>query len=195
MLALSMQLEATAKAVAFVMAGRSLSEVLADGSVVKPQLRAGVQALSFAVLRHYGMATTMRSLLAQMGVGVEGGAGALQRPQLELRSAYRRMAGGTAEKFGILLTLVAAILDLGVFAGLTGKTVGKWTTGLRIERTDGQLPGIGRALKAKSCGWRKRSRPRPSNAGPAPPTSIGSVPVKSPTFAPSLLACAATSRA
>src|SRR5258707_9213849 len=48
-----------------------------------------------------------------------------------------RMAGGTAEKFGILLTLVVAILDLGFFAGLTGKTVGKWTTGLRIERPDG----------------------------------------------------------
>lgn len=64
MLALSLQLEATAKAVAFVMAGRSLSDVLADGSVVKPQLRAGVQALSFAALRHYGMASTLRSLLA-----------------------------------------------------------------------------------------------------------------------------------
>lgn len=65
MLALSLQLEATAKAVAFVMAGRSLSSVLADGSVVKPQLRAGVQALSFAALRHYGKATTLRTLLAQ----------------------------------------------------------------------------------------------------------------------------------
>src|SRR5712671_4261671 len=28
-----------------------------------------------------------------------------------------RMAGGTAEKFGILMTLVVAILDLGFFAG------------------------------------------------------------------------------
>src|SRR5436190_23051443 len=53
-----------------------------------------------------------------------------------------RMAGGTAEKFGILITLVVAILDLGVFAGLTGKTVGKWTTGLRIERPVGRLPGV-----------------------------------------------------
>ncbi len=64
-----------------------------------------------------------------------------------------RMAGGTAEKFGILLTLVAAILDLGVFAGLTGKTVGKWTTGLRIERPDGRLPGIGRALLRHFIGY------------------------------------------
>ncbi len=64
MLALSLQLGATAKAVAFVMAGRSLSDVLQDGSVVKPDLRAGVQALSFAVLRNWGMARALRQLLA-----------------------------------------------------------------------------------------------------------------------------------
>ena len=64
-----------------------------------------------------------------------------------------RMAGGTAEKFGILLTLVVAILDLGFFAGLTGKTVGKWTTGLRIERPDGRLPGIPRALLRHFVGY------------------------------------------
>src|SRR6266581_4548453 len=49
-----------------------------------------------------------------------------------------RMAGGTAEKFGILVTSIVAVLDLGVLAGIYGQTVGKWTTGLRIERTDGQ---------------------------------------------------------
>jgi 16S rRNA (cytosine967-C5)-methyltransferase len=64
MLALSLQLGATAKAVAFVMAGRSLNDVLADGSVVKPDLRPGVQALSFAALRHWGMARALRELLA-----------------------------------------------------------------------------------------------------------------------------------
>src|SRR4030088_1423640 len=48
-----------------------------------------------------------------------------------------RMAGGTAEKIGILVTIVVALLDLVVMAGLTGRTIGKWTTGLRIERTDG----------------------------------------------------------
>src|SRR5437588_12190389 len=50
-----------------------------------------------------------------------------------------RMAGGTAEKIGIVFALAAAVLDLGVLAGLTGKTIGKWTTGLRLERTDGRL--------------------------------------------------------
>ena len=64
-----------------------------------------------------------------------------------------RMAGGTAERVGILIALVAAVLDLGVMAGLSGKTIGKWTTGLRIERTDGRLPGIVRALLRHFVGY------------------------------------------
>jgi len=64
-----------------------------------------------------------------------------------------RMAGGTAEKVGILIMLIVAVLDLVVMAGLTGRTVGKWTTGLRIERTDGRLPGIGRAVVRHVLGY------------------------------------------
>src|ERR1700674_3015071 len=64
-----------------------------------------------------------------------------------------RMAGGTAEKVGVIVTLVVAVLDLVVMAGLTGKTVGKWTTGLRIERTNGRLPGIGRAVLRHLVGY------------------------------------------
>lgn len=64
-----------------------------------------------------------------------------------------RMAGGTAEKVGILVSLIAAVIDLGVLAGLTGKTIGKWTTGLRIERTDGRLPGIARASLRHFIGY------------------------------------------
>lgn len=64
-----------------------------------------------------------------------------------------RMAGGTAEKVGIIITIVVAVLDLGVLAGLTGKTIGKWTTGLRIERTDGRLPGIARAFLRHFVGY------------------------------------------
>lgn len=64
-----------------------------------------------------------------------------------------RMAGGTAEKIGLLITLIVAVLDLIVMAGLTGRTVGKWTTGLRIERTDGSLPGIPRAALRHLVGY------------------------------------------
>lgn len=64
-----------------------------------------------------------------------------------------RMAGGTAEKVGLLITLIVAVLDLIVMAGITGRTVGKWTTGLRIERRDGRLPGIGRVLLRHVVGY------------------------------------------
>ena len=64
-----------------------------------------------------------------------------------------RLAGGTAEKIGVLITLVVALLDLGVLAGLSGKTVGKWTTGLRIERMHGGRPGIGWALLRHFVGY------------------------------------------
>jgi uncharacterized RDD family membrane protein YckC len=64
-----------------------------------------------------------------------------------------RMAGGNAEKIGLGITVVIGLLDLVVLAGITGKTVGKWTTGLRIERTDGRLPGIGRAALRHLLGY------------------------------------------
>jgi len=64
-----------------------------------------------------------------------------------------RLAGGTAERIGIFITLVMAVLDLGVLVGLTGKTVGKWTTGLRLERIHGGVPGIGRALLRHFIGY------------------------------------------
>src|SRR5436190_19396315 len=41
-----------------------------------------------------------------------------------------RIAGGTAEKVGIVLVLVAAVIDFALLPGLTGRSVGKWTTGL-----------------------------------------------------------------
>jgi uncharacterized RDD family membrane protein YckC len=64
-----------------------------------------------------------------------------------------RMAGGTAENVGIVLTLILAVLDLGVLAGLTGRTIGKWTTGLRIERISGGPPGILRACLRHFIGY------------------------------------------
>src|SRR5260370_34000347 len=42
-----------------------------------------------------------------------------------------RMAGGTAEKCGSPLTVGVGLLDLELFAGLTGRTLDKWTAGLR----------------------------------------------------------------
>jgi len=64
-----------------------------------------------------------------------------------------RSAGNSAETLGFLIALAIAVLNLGVLPGLTGLTVGKWATGLRIERNDGNEIGIGRALLRHFIGY------------------------------------------
>ena len=64
-----------------------------------------------------------------------------------------RIAGGTSERVGIIITIILAVLDLGILAGIRGQTVGKWTTGLRIERVDGRLLGIGHAFLRHFVGY------------------------------------------
>jgi len=64
-----------------------------------------------------------------------------------------RAAGSSAETAGIVVAIVVALLNLGVLAGLTGFTVGKWAAGLRIERPDTGPPGIGRALLRHFVGY------------------------------------------
>ena len=64
-----------------------------------------------------------------------------------------RLAGGTAEKIGLVLMLIVAVADLGVLAGITGRSIGKWTTGLRVERIRGGAPGIVRALLRHFVGY------------------------------------------
>jgi uncharacterized RDD family membrane protein YckC len=95
-------------------------------------LRCGALLIDYIVL---ALILTFSSLIARL---IGGGA---------------RMAGGTAENIGILLTLVVAVLDLGVLAGLTGGSIGKWTTGLRIERLSGGPPGIVRSLLRHFIGY------------------------------------------
>src|SRR5688572_33061309 len=53
-----------------------------------------------------------------------------------------RAAGNSAETAGILMTIAAAVMNLGILPGLTGLTLGKWATGLRIERNDGGELGV-----------------------------------------------------
>ena len=64
-----------------------------------------------------------------------------------------RTAGSSAETVGITIAFAVAVLELGVLAGLTGKTIGKWTTGLRVQRPDGNEPGIGRAMLRHFVGY------------------------------------------
>lgn len=62
-------------------------------------------------------------------------------------------AGSSAETAGIVLAILLAILNLVVIPGFTGLTLGKWATGLRIERTDGSNVGPGRALLRHFVGY------------------------------------------
>jgi uncharacterized RDD family membrane protein YckC len=64
-----------------------------------------------------------------------------------------RAAGSSAETAGIMMAVTLAILNLGILPGLTGLTLGKWATGLRIERADGANPGIGRAFLRHFVGY------------------------------------------
>lgn len=64
-----------------------------------------------------------------------------------------RTAGTSSETAGILIAMAVAVLDLGVLAGLTGLTIGKWATGLRIERTNGERLGMGHALLRHFVGY------------------------------------------
>lgn len=64
-----------------------------------------------------------------------------------------RAAGSSAETAGILMAILAAIMNLGVVPGLTGLTLGKWATGLRIERSDGRELGMGRAFLRHFVGY------------------------------------------
>src|ERR1044071_1851666 len=64
-----------------------------------------------------------------------------------------RAAGNSAETTGIVITIVLAVLNLGVLPGLAGVTIGKWATGLRIEKNDGGPLGIGRAFLRHFVGY------------------------------------------
>ncbi|HSK65172.1 MAG TPA: RDD family protein [Pyrinomonadaceae bacterium] len=64
-----------------------------------------------------------------------------------------REAGNSAETAAIALAIVVALLNLGVLPGLTGLTLGKWATGLRIQRKATGNPGIGRALLRHFVGY------------------------------------------
>ena len=49
-----------------------------------------------------------------------------------------RLAGGTAETVGWLIAIGVTLLNFVVLTGLRGQTLGKWATGLRIVRMDGE---------------------------------------------------------
>jgi uncharacterized RDD family membrane protein YckC len=62
-------------------------------------------------------------------------------------------SGGFLLTVGYLTALGVAFLNLVVIAGFSGRTLGKWVAGLRIERRDGVPLSFGRALLRHLVGY------------------------------------------
>ena len=58
-----------------------------------------------------------------------------------------RSSGDSAENMGLIIALSVALLNFVVLTAWRGRSLGKWATGLRIMRTDGQRVGVGRSLR------------------------------------------------
>jgi uncharacterized RDD family membrane protein YckC len=54
-----------------------------------------------------------------------------------------RVAGSSAQLYGILIALFLLVADFVLLPAVAGLTVGKWVTGLRIERNDQGEMGVG----------------------------------------------------
>jgi len=64
-----------------------------------------------------------------------------------------RKAGGSVIEFALVVALAVAILNFLVLPGFTGRTLGKWVTGLRVERRDGEPLDFWSALLRHTAGY------------------------------------------
>jgi uncharacterized RDD family membrane protein YckC len=64
-----------------------------------------------------------------------------------------RASGETTIDIGYFAALVVLVLDFLLLPVLASATVGKWATGLRIERQSGERLGLGRALLRHTVGY------------------------------------------
>ncbi len=63
------------------------------------------------------------------------------------------LGGATALTFGYVAALSLIGLNFIVFAGFSGRTLGKWVTGLRIERRDGRRASFAHVLVRHLIGY------------------------------------------
>jgi uncharacterized RDD family membrane protein YckC len=61
--------------------------------------------------------------------------------------------GSVVLKTGYVAALAVALINFVLIAGLSGRTLGKWVAGLRIERRDGLPLSFGRALLRHLAGY------------------------------------------
>jgi uncharacterized RDD family membrane protein YckC len=64
-----------------------------------------------------------------------------------------RQTGAATLTVGYLVSLTVLLLNFLVLPGLTGATVGKWASGLRIERRNGEPFGFGHATLRHTVGY------------------------------------------
>jgi uncharacterized RDD family membrane protein YckC len=64
-----------------------------------------------------------------------------------------RAAADSAITVGLIVAAIVAALDLIVLPAFTGRTVGKWATGLRVERKSGEPLGFARAMLRHTIGY------------------------------------------
>ena len=64
-----------------------------------------------------------------------------------------RSSGDATETMGLLIALGVALLNFVLLTAWQGQTIGKWATGLRIVRRDGQGVGVGRLLLRHLLGY------------------------------------------
>jgi uncharacterized RDD family membrane protein YckC len=64
-----------------------------------------------------------------------------------------RSSGDATETMGLFIALGVALLNFVILTAWQGQTVGKWATGLRIVRRDGQGVGVGRLLLRHLVGY------------------------------------------
>jgi uncharacterized RDD family membrane protein YckC len=64
-----------------------------------------------------------------------------------------RRGGGLLLTVGYLAALGVGFLNFVVVTAFSGRTIGKWVAGLRIERRDGEPLSIGRALLRHLAGY------------------------------------------
>ena len=64
-----------------------------------------------------------------------------------------RTAGSNVENFGLFVALAVLVLNFGVLAVWRGQTLGKWATGLRLERPNGQPLTWWRVLLRQAVGY------------------------------------------
>ncbi|HMF57071.1 MAG TPA: RDD family protein [Pyrinomonadaceae bacterium] len=64
-----------------------------------------------------------------------------------------RSAGDTTETTGLVIAVAVAVVDLILLPMWRGQSIGKWATGLRIERTNGRRAGVLRVLVRHLIGY------------------------------------------